>query len=68
MVVILRILDGEAAPLLDPDISQAEVIIAVFHGGGGEAGLGGGGAGLGGGRLLANLHALTDPLTGRDSS
>ena len=61
MVVILRILDGEAAPLLDPDISQAEVVIAVCHGGGGGAGLRWGG-------LLTNLHALTDPLTGRDSS
>ena len=63
MVVILRIPDGEAAPLLDPDISQAEVVIAVGHrsGTGGVAGLGVGG-------FLTNLQSFTDPLPGGGSS
>ena len=63
MVVILRIPDGEAAPLLDPDISQAEVVVAVGHRGGAR-----GGARLGVGGLLTNLQPFTDPLPGGGSS
>ena len=59
VVVILRVPDGEASPLLDPDISQAEVVIAVGHRGG---------AGLGGGGLLTHLHRIKDPLPGGNSS
>ena len=63
VAVILRIPEGKAGPLLDPDIPRAEVVVAVCH----WCGLRLRGAG-GGGGLLTYLHPVTDPGPGGGSS